>query len=198
MRYWEERARRYGARSVVNIGHSEQEMSAVTKMQRRILLPLLRQRQRGNERWLLDLGCGPGRFTADLAATTGSRILGIDPIESLLRLAPTGEHMAYARARAGSLPLAKASIDIVWSCLVLGGIVEATELEHTVHEIRRVLKPDGLLFLVENTSEKPNRDYWHFRGVESWRRLFGLPSLEHLTDYYDLGERISALCARVP
>ena len=198
LRYWEERARRYGARSVVHIGHGDDEIAAVTEKQKRILLPLLRQRLRGDDRWLLDLGCGPGRFTADLADAIGGRALGLDPIEHLLRLAPGSSATSYVRACAEPLPLADNSVDVVWICLVLGGIVDDEELARTALEVRRVLKPGGLLFLVENTSEKPDGDYWRYRGVEGWRELFRLPSLEHVSDYEDMEEHNSVLCVRIP
>ncbi len=177
LRYWEERARRFGARSVVHIDHSDDELAAVTEKQKRILLPLLRQQLQGNERWLLDLGCGPGRFTSDLADAIGGRALGLDPIATLLRLAPRSSATRYIRARSTPLPLADDSVDVVWICLVLGGIVEDTELARTALEVRRVLKPGGLLFLLENTSEKPDGAYRRYRSVEGWRELFRLPSL---------------------
>ncbi len=198
LRYWEERARRYGTRSVVHIGHGDDEIAAVTEKQKRILLPLLRQRLRGDDHWLLDLGCGPGRFTPDLADAIGGRALGLDPIEHLLRLAPGSSATSYVRACAEPLPLADDSVDVVWICLVLGGIVDDAELARTALEVRRVLRPGGLLFLVENTSEKPDGDYWRYRSVEGWRELFRLPSMEHVSDYEDMDERNSVLCVRIP
>ena len=37
LRYWEKRAERYGARSVVHIGHPEGELAAVTEKQKQML-----------------------------------------------------------------------------------------------------------------------------------------------------------------
>ena len=40
--YWEQRAKFYGSRAVLNIGHSEAEMNAVTERQKSIIFPLLK------------------------------------------------------------------------------------------------------------------------------------------------------------
>src|SRR5262250_2734698 len=60
---WHDRAEQHGARAVFNLGHGPDEMTQVTQRQSAELLPLLRARLRGDERLVLDLGCGPGRFT---------------------------------------------------------------------------------------------------------------------------------------
>jgi SAM-dependent methyltransferase len=196
--YWKERAGRLGVRSVVHVGHDEAGLAEVTERQKALLLPLLRERLRGDERWLLDLGCGPGRFTGDLARTIGGRALGLDPTAGLLALAPREAGSHYARACSEPLPLRDDSVDVVWICLVLGGVVDDAALARTAGEVQRVLRPGGLLFLVENTSQKPDGEYWRFHEVTAWQALFAPAPLEHLCDYQDQGERIAVLCARLP
>src|SRR5687767_6430223 len=86
--YWERRARQYGARSVLNLHHGEEEIDRVTRRQIETLSPLLRSQLRGDERVSVDFGCGTGRFSGALTELTGGSVLAIDPIEHLLRLAP--------------------------------------------------------------------------------------------------------------
>lgn len=194
--YWEQRAHKFGVRSVLNIGHKENEIEDVTKMQKETLFPFLREQLKLEDQHLLDFGCGPGRFTRDLAGLIGGSAVGVDPIQHFLDLAQTAEHVEYRRITNGIIPAADHSFDIVWVCLVLGGIIDEQELTDAVREIDRVLKPEGLLFMAENTSEKPDSEYWKFRSVEEYGNLFSFITLSHISDYSDLGERISIFAGR--
>lgn len=191
--YWEARARRHGARAVLHLGHSDSGVAAVTELQRRVLLPLFAEHLRGDEACILDLGCGPGRFCADIARQTGARVVGLDPTAGLLALAPHDPRVAYLRAPGEQIPVRDGAFDAVWVCQVLGGIVEDAALAATAAEIRRVLRKGGLLFLVENTTQAEDRPHWRYRDLDFYRGLFGPRPLDHLRDYEDLGERNSVL-----
>jgi SAM-dependent methyltransferase len=193
-RYWEDRARTFGARSVLNLQHTDIE--AVTAMQKNILFPLLRERLTPADKLMLDFGCGPGRFTVALADAIDGRVVGVDPIQRLLDMAPKGERVEYRKFERRTIGAASASFDAVWICLVLGGIVGARDLGRCVREIDRVLKPGGLVFLVENTSEAQDTPHWKYRSVEEYRKLFPFASLVRISEYVDLGERISVLAGR--
>ncbi|NEO41400.1 MAG: class I SAM-dependent methyltransferase [Moorea sp. SIOASIH] len=195
MEYWKKRANKYGKRSVLNIGHSNAEFEAVTEKQKREILPYLRQSLKGDEKLILDFGCGPGRFTIDLASTIGGKAIGVDPIEALLEIAPKDKTVEYKLMEEGQIPLPDNSVDVVWVCLVLGGI-KSPVLERTTEEIIRVLKDDGLLFLVENTSNKPDTQQWFFRSKINYNKMFKSVLLVHLHDYFDLGECISIMAGR--
>jgi SAM-dependent methyltransferase len=197
LRYWEKRAERYGARSVVHIGLPEDELAAVTEKQKQILLPLFRAQLRGDEKRVLDFGCGAGRFTADLARLASARAVGLDPTARLLSLAPSSACASYLRARGTQIPALTDAFDAVWVCQVLGGIVGDRDVAASAAEIQRVLKPDGLLFLVENTSDKPDGDYWRYRSLRFYRDLFCAYPLVHLADYDDRGECNSVLGGRI-
>lgn len=192
---WEERARNFGARAVFNLGHSEGELLRVTELQKSQLYPKLREHLLPTDRVGLDLGCGTGRFTADLAAMTGDRAFGVDPIQSFLDLAPRSPAVEYRLMSEGRIPLEDGAVDVAWICLVLGGLREKVLLE-TVNEVRRVLRPGGLVFLVENTTQATDSAIWHFRTVAEYQRLFRPVPLELVHQYTDLGETISVLVGR--
>lgn len=198
LRWWEKRVRRLGARSVLNRGHSEADAARMDERQKGILFPILRRHLRGDERRLLDFGCGPGRFTPDLAGLIGGQAVGVDPIQSLLELAPRRGDVEYRLLRDGRIPLEDGSVDVVWVCLVLMCITDPSALERSAAEIERVLRADGLLFLVENTEPKPDTRHLRFRSIDQYRALFPRFALEHEGDYEDLGERISILVGRRP
>jgi SAM-dependent methyltransferase len=193
--YWEIRAQTYGARAVVNLRHREDELEAITRRQLDEILPHLVRCLRGDERIVLDFGCGPGRFTAHLAEAIHGRAIGVDPIQTLIDLAPRGPGVQYLVSDGHFIPLSDASVDVVWICLVLGGLPDA-RLPETVLELERVLRPGGLLFLVENTSAKENCPHWFFRPVGWYSRLLRFAPLSHLHDYDDLGECISIMAGR--
>jgi ubiquinone/menaquinone biosynthesis C-methylase UbiE len=197
IKYWEQRAKQHGIRSVVHLGHSEAEMESLLQTQQEELFPSLKSQLNGSEKIVMDFGCGPGRFTCQLADMIGGSAIGVDPIESLIKMAPRNYKTQYRlMPKDGGIPLADGSADVIWCCLVLGGI-EKRYLARTVSEMRRVLTGDGLLFLVENTADGHKATTWIARSFENYRRLFSFVNLKHLNDYSDLGERISVMAGRV-
>jgi len=192
---WRARVALYGRRAVLNLGHPEEDYETVTEMQRREILPHLRRSIGPHDRTALDFGCGPGRFTRDLAAVTGGEAIGVDVVQELLDLAPPSPSVVYRLMKEGAIPLPSESVDVAWICLVLGGL-EGDALEGSAREIGRVLRPGGLLFLIENTSEKPNTESWRFRSIDAYRALFPFVNLERRHDYEDLAERITIMAGR--
>jgi len=195
IRYWEERVKMFGQRSVLNIGHRDDEIEAITNMQRKEIYPHFRKSLMGNEKLVLDFGCGPGRFTIDLADMINGKALGVDPIATLLEMAPKHANVQYTIMKEGEIPFPANYVDIVWICLVLGGIRKPA-LTKTINEIQRVLKADGLLFLVENTSDMRSTKNWAFRQCSDYKNMFPFVNLRHLHDYFDFDERISIMAGR--
>jgi len=193
---WKKRAKQYGPRAVLNIGHSDEEIEAVTEMQRKKIFPFLKQVLTGRENTILDFGCGPGRFTYDLAELIHGNAIGIDPVHDFLEMAPKCEVVEYRLMKESHIPVTDKSIDVVWICLVLGGIVEEKVLNNVVSEIDRVLVHGGHIALIENTTNIEDGDYWKFRSVEFYQSLFNFAELEHSSDYDDLGENISIMKRR--
>ncbi len=194
--YWQRRAKKHDARSVLNINHSAEELEAVTTKQKNILFPLLAEHVSDNDAVLLDLGCGPGRFTPGLADTIRGRAIGVDPIAHLLQLAPPHENVEYRVMEEGRLPLEEDSVDVVWICLVLGCIVEDNVLHNTVAEVNRVLRPNGVVFMSENTEDEEDLQHHKFRSVQEYLTLFDFVALEPISEYHDLGQRISVMAGR--
>ena len=182
--YWQMRVKQYGKRSVLNIGHSEDEFDEVTQKQKDKIFPFLREYLTGTETLVLDYGCGSGRFTPDLAEIIKAKAIGVDILKSLIDLSLKKEKVEYRLMTDNHIPLETSSVDIVWICLVLGGITKNSELDKSISEIFRVLSNDGLLFLIENTSDKKSGVHWKFRTVEEYQKLFYYVDLKHLSDYF--------------
>jgi len=193
--YWRVRAAKYGKRSVLNIAHGEDQFDNVTEHQKRLLFPLLKTELNGSEKLLLDFGCGPGRFTWGLAKLINGDVVGVDITSMLLELAPKSSHVTYQCIETNILPFPDSSFDVVWSCLVLGGIPDDNILQ-TIDEIKRVLKQGGLFFFIENTSSKKNTDYWFYRDEKDYIRLAKFCNPKALSYYEDLGEKITIFSGR--
>jgi SAM-dependent methyltransferase len=194
--YWEKRVLQYGARAALNIAHSDSEYREVTEMQMSKIFPFVKQLLTGSESTVLDIGCGPGRFTLELAKLIQGNTIGVDPIQAFLDIAPRHQNVEYKLLRDGIIPVEGGSVDFVWICLVLGGITDEKRLNNIVREVNRVLKPGGIVILVENTTDVKNVEYWSFRSVDFYMSLLDFAELEHFSDYYDLGERISIFGGR--
>jgi 2-polyprenyl-6-hydroxyphenyl methylase/3-demethylubiquinone-9 3-methyltransferase len=95
---------------------------------------------------VLDLGCGGG-FMAETLAQRGATVVGIDPCAPAIAAAISharvmGLPIDYRVGWGESLPLASGSLDVIVCVDVLEHV---DSLDTVLEEIRRVLKPGGLL-----------------------------------------------------
>lgn len=94
-----------------------------------------------NSRCVLDLACGSGPMSRELAQD-GRTVIGLDLSEAELALAVQRGPGPWVRGDALALPLADGSVDAVTSSI---GLVVAQPLERVIAEISRVLRPGGVL-----------------------------------------------------
>jgi ubiquinone/menaquinone biosynthesis C-methylase UbiE len=134
------------------------------------LLPVL---ARGQD--LLDVGCGPGTITLDLAARVApGRVLGIDRSDDVVaqardRIAGSGlTNVEFATGDVYALDLADASFDVAHAHQVLQHLVDPVA---ALRELHRVLRQDGVLAVRDS-------DYAAFAwapaspGIERWNALY--------------------------
>lgn len=193
--YWRKRVRKYGKRAVLNLAHSDSKFDEVTEEQKKLLFPLLSNLLRGSEKTVLDFGCGPGRFTSDLANMVRGQAVGLDISQDLIRMAPRADNVSYRAMADGVIPAFDFKFDVIWVCLVLGGIPESA-IKATAEALEQLLSPGGLFFLVENTAQKPDGTYWFFRSASQYQAMFPSIALQALSSYTDVGEEISILAGR--
>ena len=98
---------------------------------------------------VLDVGCGPGTLTADLARRLGTgHVIGVDRVEEIVAAARAdhpssdGADLSFEVDDAYALAIGDRSVDIVHAHQVLQHL---TDPVGALSEWRRVLRPGGLL-----------------------------------------------------
>lgn len=126
-------------------------------------------------RTVLELGCGTGRYTRELAPHAGF-YLGVEPSASMLAFARNAfkslpRPPILLRARGQALPLRTGSVDVVLAAWVLVNLREEVR-GRLLLEASRVLKPGPGrgIWLIENHWDSQFQHY-RGRGAEDERRL---------------------------
>lgn len=102
---------------------------------------------------VVDVGCGPGT-AARAAAQRGSRVTGVDPAETMLRMARavTRRHdVTWAKGSAEALPVADGTATVVWA---LATVHHWRDANAGVAEARRVLGRGGRLLAIERQTTR--------------------------------------------
>jgi len=97
---------------------------------------------------ILDIGCGP-RGSLEWAGMTAERV-GLDPLADQYRKLGADKHqMRYVAAPSESIPFPDNHFDVVMS---FNSLDHVADLEQTVREITRVVKPGGLFLLLTDVN----------------------------------------------
>jgi len=112
-----------------------------------LLLKLLKESGiKVSECKFLDLGCGVGRDAA-LALKAGMNYTGVDLSKGMLKVAKESFAQAeFHRMDVANLDFRANTFDVVWASAILLHL-DSKDLEKTLGEIKRVLKPEGLVFI---------------------------------------------------
>lgn len=110
---------------------------------------------------ILEIGCGNG-WNMSRFSQYGRPTIGLDAVIERVRLAAT--HGPALLADGLRLPFAAGSLDMVYIQHVLHHI---GDVDHALSEVRRVLRPGGVLFLVETVEDNPIIR-WGRRLYPSW------------------------------
>jgi ubiquinone/menaquinone biosynthesis C-methylase UbiE len=147
---------------------------------------------------VLDVGCGTGTLAVLLKRLhPGVEVIGIDPDpRALARAKRKAERAAlsirFDRGFSNELPYPDATFDRVFSSLMFHHL-EAEEKEKSLREIRRVLRPDGALHLLDFGGSNSHSDAFLARLFHSSGRLKDnfdsrIPAFMSRAGFRDVGE----------
>ena len=105
----------------------------------------------GHDGRVLDLGCGRGWWLARMAMS-GISPIGVEPDAARAAVAARRTGQAVVVADGRRLPIADASVSLVWCVHVLHHLSDPSA---ALDEARRVLRPDGHLVLAETVEDHP-------------------------------------------
>ncbi len=106
------------------------------------------------DRLVLDVGCGAGGL-AEVVTAEGARYVGLDYHRHVLELSAAGPARGFVQGSGTRLPFRDASFDYVAAFDVLEHLVGGYPRQvECLRELRRVLRPLGMIFLTT-----PNRWY---------------------------------------
>ncbi len=112
---------------------------------------------------VLDAGCGTGKFL-NVLENNASKYIGIDLSNNQLLKAKTksiSNNSEFICSNLSKIPLEDNSIDLIVSSWVLGTITDIEERNNAINELKRLLKPNGIIVLVENSE---NSEFEIIRG----------------------------------
>lgn len=118
----------------------------------------------------LEVGCGTGRTLA-LHPSEGF-LIGIDPEFSLLKAARRrAPHAILVQARAEALPFRDGCMDQIVSSLVFCSVSDPVR---GLHEVRRALKPQGYLRMLEHVQPRGKLGRWLSDRIQpAWTAVTG-------------------------
>ena len=137
-----------------NLAHSFDCGRALQKEKGDLWLALFRQHLRlDHTSWVLDVGCGTGRFAIPMASEIGCGVVGIDPSPAMLAegMAKSSRAVTWLQGRAEALPLREGVFD---ACLASQVIHHFRDKYLALAEMLRVLKPGGRIGIRYSSHEQ--------------------------------------------
>jgi demethylmenaquinone methyltransferase/2-methoxy-6-polyprenyl-1,4-benzoquinol methylase len=141
---------------------------------------------------IVDLACGTGDLTLALAKRySHSMIVGVDLTHAMLKRARAEHPFAnifYVRQDMGGVGIKDTSVDIVTGGYALRN---APDLDRTLNEIYRVLKPGGkAIFLEFSKSHRHGRQNLGYAVLKVWGSIWGILLHKHPDIYGYIAESL--------
>lgn len=150
---------------------------------------------------VLDLGCGTGKFMQKFY-DKATKYYGLDLSDQQLNIAKRkvdSNSVEFICCSAENIPLQDNSVDIIIATWVLGTILELDRRNKVLAEIRRVLKDNGSIYLVENDTggefEKIRNRYPNIQRTKEyndWIECNGFSCYNKFETYFKFNDKDQA------
>ncbi len=138
-------------------------------------IPLIRDLKElyAGEAIVLDYGCGSGKVTRRLLETqAAASVIGVDISADMIRLAEARKSQEAARFQtieSARIPYPDSTFDAVVCCFVFINVPTRDELHRIAEELARVLRPSGMLFIIDSNPTATGIQFPTFRSGEPGR-----------------------------
>jgi len=153
---WNNHAKLAGLRSVLDPNNQDNRKNTYINYLHRHIISSIRPSV--VDKCVLDFGCGSGRFSKILSADAG-KVIAVDiTLEMLSRAAKEikAENVSYITIDGINLPLKNGAVDNILSVWVLQYAARNQDIYRSImREFKRVLKPGGSIFILEQVSFAP-------------------------------------------
>jgi len=188
---WEKRAKRPGLLSVMSERWSEEECQKASKKLKKAIFDFIPDL---TDKTVLDVGCGIGRFTADLAKNS-KQVYAIDFSSAMLSKAKkrfNNKNVYYRHLDILNTGFPNQKFDFIFEVTVLQHITRQKEFAKATQEIKRLIKKEGYVFLCGEMSKyrKKVSPFTVIRTLDEYKKLIKplklLKLKKHLclTDHY--------------
>jgi SAM-dependent methyltransferase len=124
---------------------------------------------------ILDYGCGYGRICSELAASGYRKVVGIDISKEMIKRGRSLNGALDLRLFDGRSPgFDDGSFDVCLLIAVLHCIPSDAGQEHAIDEVRRLLKPGGIVFVSDYPLQTDARYRKLYRESERELGIFGV------------------------
>jgi SAM-dependent methyltransferase len=177
---WERRAQKGSLPAVIDpCDLRGRKNSYIDQLQKMVIRRALGKAKNG---FILDFGCGSGRFS-DLLARNCGFLVGVEITREMLDMARhdcRSANVGFVLFDGLHLPVKAREVDLAVSVNVLQYVTDDSELDRVLSEVRRSLKPGGRFLCIEQVTKNKNR--WQ-RSLETYLDSFRQNDFEKLADY---------------
>lgn len=128
---------------------------------------------------ILDYGCGYGRTLFELKKRACPNLYGVDFSEKMIKRALSNDpDIHFSIVNSGEIPFPDDSFDSVLLLAVLTCVYRGQEQDSILQEIRRVMKPDGVIYINDfllNGDDRNVARYEKYNEKYSTYGVFELP-----------------------
>lgn len=153
-----------------------------------------------NNKIIVDAGCGTGKFL-NVLERDSKQYIGIDLSDKQLEKAQEKsikENSIFINTNLSSIPLEDNSVDLIVSSWVLGTMLDLEERERCLNELKRILKIDGSIILVENAENsefeiiRSHHLDLRTRSYNNWIKDHGFKETENINTYFNFQDKATA------